>query len=67
MLYDPLVRYSKNDFRILSHDNLLAMFKEAKAAALLVEGIKLIKKVLRDIEDMRVILSGYCAIHNNEE
>ena len=66
-MYDPSVAYTSNDFRILSVDELFTMFKEAKMASATVSGIKAIKKVQRDVASMRVLLSGFDAVHNEEQ
>lgn len=66
-MYDPSITYTSNDFRMLSVDELFTMFKEAKMASVTVSGIKAIKKVQRDVASMRVLLSGFDAVHNEEQ
>jgi len=67
MLYDQSVTYSQDDFRALNHDDLFDMYKEAKLIVLMCVGAKLIKKVSKDIMTIRMILTGYDAIHNEEQ
>jgi hypothetical protein len=66
-MYDPSVMYSSNDFRLLNSNELLTMFREAKIVVAEVQGIKLIKKVQKDIANMRVLLNGFDAVHNEEQ
>ena len=63
-MYDSAVRYTKDDFRKLTPAELIVMLKEAKRASLDVRGLKLIKKVTKDISDIRLLLNGFDSIHN---
>lgn len=66
-MYDPIVIYTNEDLRMLDAEDLFAMFREAKNAESMVHGIKLIKKVQRDVSNMCVLLNGFDAVHNEEQ
>lgn len=64
MVYDPLSTYTVERFKQLPPEELQALFKEAKAASSHVSGIRLIKKVVKDIAIMRRLLHGYDSLYN---
>jgi len=66
MIYDPYTMYTGNEFKQLPPSELLELFKEAKAAAHQVQGSRLIKKVTRDITNIRLLLNGFDSAYNGE-
>ena len=59
--------YTNENFRMLNSHELSLLFLEAKTVSTMVYGIKLIKKVQKDILNMRVLLNGFDAVHNEEQ
>ena len=64
MVYDPHSTYSGNEFKRLPPAELMELLKEAKIASHQVQGSRLIKKVTKDISNMRRLLNGFDSVYN---
>jgi len=63
-MYDPHMSYSISYFRSLSSEELFKLFEAAKRASSTAADSKLIRKILKDISNMRGLLKGHDSIHN---
>lgn len=66
MVYNPSGNYSIADFRKLSLEELQVLFEEAKKISLEVRGSKMIRKIMKDKANMRMLLNGFDSIYNRE-
>lgn len=66
MTYDSKIIYSSADFRELTPEELQILFEEVRKASLDVRGFKQIKKVVKDISDIRRLLNGFDSTYNKE-
>ncbi len=64
MTYDPHLIYSGNEFRQLPPEKLLELLKEAMLASSQVTGSRLVRKVIKDVSNMRRLLHGYDSVYN---
>lgn len=64
MIYDPASIYSGNEFRQLPPAELMELLREATIASHSVHGLRLIKKVTKDISNMRRLLNGFDSTYN---
>lgn len=66
MMYDFTTSYTLASFRALPPKELKVLFEEACQVVLDVQGRKLIKKISKDISDMRRLLNGFDSTYNRE-
>jgi len=66
MIYDPDKSYTQDDFREFSPVDLRVLFGEAKKTALMVGDTKLVKKIGKDISNMRLLFNGFDGIYNRK-
>lgn len=63
-MYDPEIKYTPTYLREFTPGKLYALFEEAKVVSHQVCGFELIKKVTKDVSNMRLLLNGFDSIYN---
>ena len=64
MMYDVDKRYTAREFEVLSHNQLVELYKSAKAISSHPTSLKGAKKVRSDLTTMRQVLKGFNRNHN---
>lgn len=64
MAYSPLTKYSNDNLKSFPPEELQMLFEEAKRVSLEVRGVKMVRKILKDISNMRRLLNGFDNVYN---
>lgn len=66
MVYNPSGKYTLADLRQLTSEELEILLRDAKKVSLEVRGFKMIRKIMKDKANMRMLLKGFDGIYNRE-